>query len=111
VLCPGPINTDILNSSQRNLPPAVPPPPEPTPGEAVFRDAYATWVARGLDPREVGRQVLQAIREERFYIITHDFDSTIERRMKAILQRADPEPAQAPPDFLEILQEVKNRPK
>jgi NAD(P)-dependent dehydrogenase (short-subunit alcohol dehydrogenase family) len=111
VLCPGPINTDILNSSQRNRPAAVLPPPEPTPREAVLRYAYTTWLERGLDPREVGRQVLQAIHEERFYIITHDFDNSIERRMRTILQRENPEPAQPSPDLLEILQGMKDRSK
>jgi NAD(P)-dependent dehydrogenase (short-subunit alcohol dehydrogenase family) len=111
VLCPGPVATDIMHSSERLRPATVPPPPELTPEEAVFRKAFEIYVERGLDPKEVGRQVLEAIREERFYVITHDFNNSIEPRMQNILSAKNPELLPPPQDYLEILQEVMNAPK
>jgi hypothetical protein len=77
---------------------------------AVFRDAYKTWIEHGLDPKAVGRQVLEAIKEERLYIITtNDFDNNIEQRMKNILERKNPAPPQPPKDLMDILQEMINK--
>jgi NAD(P)-dependent dehydrogenase (short-subunit alcohol dehydrogenase family) len=106
VLCPGPINTDILHSSERLRPDSVPPPPELTKEEELFRKAYELWLERGMDPREVGRQVVDAIREERLYVITHDFNDSVESRLKNILGRKNPEPMLPPQDFMKIVQEL-----
>jgi len=110
VLCPGNVSTDIFNSSQRNRPDSVPPPPELTEQEALFLRAYEIWIERGLDPKEIGRQVLDAIREERFYVITHDFNSYIEQRMRNVLDRKNPELLQPPQDLLDIIQELMSKP-
>jgi len=110
VLCPGPVNTDIMNSSERNLPETVSPPPELTEQESLIRKAFEIWLEQGFDPEEVGRQVVDAIRAERFYIITHDFDSRIEQRMRDIIGRKNPEYAPPPQDFMEILQELATKP-
>jgi NAD(P)-dependent dehydrogenase (short-subunit alcohol dehydrogenase family) len=109
VLCPGPVSTDIFKSSERNRPATVPPPPEPTAAEAFFRKVYETYIERGLDPAEVAGQVLEAIREDRFYVITHDFNSQIETRMKNVLKSSNPEILPPPQDFLEIYQELTNK--
>lgn len=106
VLCPGPVATDIMNSSERLRPAKVPPPPEMTAEEAVFRKAFEIYIERGLDPKEVGRQVLDAIRAERFYVITHDFNNATEARMQNILSAKNPELLPPPQDYLEIFQEV-----
>lgn len=106
VLCPGPVNTDIMQSSQRNRPGSVPPPPELTKEEELFRKAYGLWIERGMDPIEVGRQVVEAIREQRFYVITHDFSNYVESRLKNILGSKNPEPMLPPPDLVQIVQEV-----
>ncbi len=106
VLCPGMVNTDIMNSSQRLRPDSVPPPPELTPEEELFRRIYEIWLERGMDPGEVARQVLEAIREERFYVITHGFEDYIERRMKNILSLENPELPEPPKEFMEIYQEL-----
>ena len=88
LLCPGIVNTDIMESSLRNRPADVPPPPDRPAEEAVFVEAYKTWVARGLDPKMVGQQVLGAIKEERLYVVTtNDFDEHIQQRMTSILDR------------------------
>jgi NAD(P)-dependent dehydrogenase (short-subunit alcohol dehydrogenase family) len=85
VLCPGPVNTDILSSSERNRPFAVPPPPYLEGRGSLFRESYANWLQHGLDPQEVGHRVVDAIREERFYVITHDLNRAIEQRLKNIM--------------------------
>jgi len=109
VLCPGPVSTDIFKSSERNRPATVPPPPEPTAEEAFFRRVYETYIDRGLDPAEVARQVLEAIRTERFYVITHDFNNMIEPRMQNILAAENPELLPPPPDFMAVYQELMNK--
>jgi NAD(P)-dependent dehydrogenase (short-subunit alcohol dehydrogenase family) len=106
VLCPGPVNTDIMHSSQRLRPDTVPPPPELTPEEALFRKAYEIWLERSIDPGDVARQVLEAIREERFYVITHDFSGYIEPRLKNMLASQNPELQQPPQEFSDIYQEL-----
>ena len=106
VLCPGPVNTDIMKSSERNRPDTVPAPPELTEEESLFRRAYEIWLERGLDPKDVGRQVLDAIREERFYVITHDFNTFIEQRMRNLIDEKNPEPILPPQDLLDIIQEL-----
>jgi NAD(P)-dependent dehydrogenase (short-subunit alcohol dehydrogenase family) len=109
VLCPGPVNTDILNSSERNRPDTVPAPPELTDQELLLRRAFEIWLERGLDPKDVGGQVLAAIREERFYVITHDFNSSIERRMRDIIDLKNPELMPPPQDFLDIFQDLMSK--
>jgi NAD(P)-dependent dehydrogenase (short-subunit alcohol dehydrogenase family) len=106
VLCPGPINTDIMNSSERLAPDSVPPPPEPTPEQELLKGAYQTYLERGMEPGEVAQRVLDAIRNERFYIITHDFNAVIEPRFTNILNSKTPEPGEIPQDFLDILEEL-----
>ena len=105
VLCPGPVNTDIINAALRFRPDSVPPPPEMTPEEALFRRAFEIYLERGMDPGEVARQVLDAILEERFYVIPHDFNSFIETRMKNILTSKNPEIMPPPQDLLNLIQE------
>ncbi|MBW2410689.1 MAG: SDR family NAD(P)-dependent oxidoreductase [Deltaproteobacteria bacterium] len=106
VLCPGPVNTDILNASQRNLPGCVAVPAQATPEETIFKKAYEIYLERGLDPQIVGQKVLEAIREEQFYIITHDYNSAIETRMQNILNAKNPEPQPPTPEFLNIVEAI-----
>ena len=106
VLCPGPVATDIMHSSERLRPATVPPPPELTAEEKIFRKAFEIYIERGLDPKEVGRQVLKAIREERFYVITHDFNNSIEARLQNLLSAKNPQLLPPPQVYLEIFQEV-----
>lgn len=107
VLCPGMVNTDIMNSSQRLRPDSVPYPSELTPEDELFAKIWEVWLERGMDPGEVARQVLEAIREERFYVITHDdFGDYIERRMKNILSSKNPVLSEPPKEFTEIYQEL-----
>ena len=93
LLCPGLVNTNIM-SCERNRPAELRD-ASPAPAGPVA-DAISEWIdeqiASGLSPRQVGDQVLSAIREERFYIFTHpELDSLIEHRMKIILDGREPE--------------------
>jgi NAD(P)-dependent dehydrogenase (short-subunit alcohol dehydrogenase family) len=90
VLCPGFVNTRILES-QRNRPAEMPLLPVSEP-----QMQYAEWmrarVAAGLAPSEVGHQVFEAIRDERFYIVTDpdEWKPLIRERMEDILGDRNP---------------------
>lgn len=90
VLCPGWVNTNILES-ERNRPEE----PREDPGELapqfkLMRQVVEDLVKKGLDPGEVGNIVVDAIRSQRFYVFTHPWQSMVERRMQNILQGCDP---------------------
>ncbi len=90
VLCPGWVNTRIAES-ERNRPEA----PRETPGATAPIDDLARKfvekaISSGLDPREVGGMVAEAIKERQFYILTHPWEHMIEHRMKNILEKRDP---------------------
>jgi NAD(P)-dependent dehydrogenase (short-subunit alcohol dehydrogenase family) len=90
VLCPGWVNTRILES-ERNRPEA--PREDPGANAAQFeamREIVAGLVKGGLDPREVGDIVAEAIRTRRFYVLTHPWQNMVEHRMQNILQDRDP---------------------
>jgi hypothetical protein len=104
------VNTDIIDSSERNRPADIPAPPELSEEESIFREVFTTWIKRGLDPKIVGRLVIEAIKEEHLYIITtNDFDNNIEQRVKNILERKNPELPQPPKVFMDILQEMTRK--
>jgi NAD(P)-dependent dehydrogenase (short-subunit alcohol dehydrogenase family) len=110
VLCPGFVNTNILDC-QRNRPPELADRAEPMSGPVVeaFREWFTEQLKQGLSPRRVGDQVLAAIREDRFYILTHpDWNPVIERRMRAILAGENPT-AVPPPGFETFLQKLAAR--
>jgi NAD(P)-dependent dehydrogenase (short-subunit alcohol dehydrogenase family) len=91
VLCPNVVNTNILNS-RRNQPAHLEE-AHPQTGAAAeaIRQQAAQLVKSGLDPRKVGEQVLAAIRDERFYILTHpELTPAIALRMKQIVGGANP---------------------
>ncbi len=95
VLCPGMIATRIV-SAHRNRPrelqnqiaPAV---------EQEFaarrEEVQKRFLELGMPPDEVGSMVVDAIREERFYILTHpSVKERVEVRMKDILEDRCPSP-------------------
>jgi NAD(P)-dependent dehydrogenase (short-subunit alcohol dehydrogenase family) len=92
VLCPGYVDTNILRS-QRNRPAGVNDisPPSNTPTSAALREWLAEQLKQGLNPRAVGEQVLAAIQEQRFYVLTHpEWNKYIEHRMQNILGGHNP---------------------
>ncbi len=84
VLCPGFVQTKIADSD-RNRPGAlrnVEEPPRAESMEQMVRQALAT----GLPPAQVAADVLEAIREERFYVLTHpEFAALVRERMDDIV--------------------------
>jgi NAD(P)-dependent dehydrogenase (short-subunit alcohol dehydrogenase family) len=91
VLCPGFVDTNIINA-HRNRPKDF---PDESPPQGRVADAIHEWFAeqlkQGLSPRAVGDQVLAAIRDERFYILTHpEYKPLIEQRMKDLLSGSNP---------------------
>jgi NAD(P)-dependent dehydrogenase (short-subunit alcohol dehydrogenase family) len=92
VLCPGHVDTHIVES-QRNRPAELQNDSTvvASPAVAVFREWFAEQVKQGLNPRTVGDAVLAAIRDERFYILTHpEWMPFIEQRMKDVLSGNNP---------------------
>ena len=79
VLCPGPVATDIVDASYRNLPSSIPG-PDLSPGEHLQEEAFRRYLAQGLSPDEVAEQVVSALKEKRFYIFTHDYKKAIVNR-------------------------------
>ncbi len=70
VLCPGPINTNIVHS-QRNRPAASAAQHVETETGRKFWDLLTRSLAEGMDPDDVGPMVLEAIVDDRFWILTH----------------------------------------
>ncbi len=98
VLCPGWVNTAIFEAD-RNRPEELANSAEiPQSAEAqLARKFMLEQAAKGLDPRRVGDIVLDAIRAERFYILTHpDWKNMIEHRMENLLGDRDPSPVLPP---------------
>jgi NAD(P)-dependent dehydrogenase (short-subunit alcohol dehydrogenase family) len=93
VLCPGFVNTRISDSA-RNRPESLRNAEvDGTPiGAQLGGPNLAELLAKeGLPPANVADQVLDAIREERFYILTDDkFDDRIRTRMEDVLARKNP---------------------
>jgi NAD(P)-dependent dehydrogenase (short-subunit alcohol dehydrogenase family) len=92
VLCPGFVATDIMDS-ERNRPPELSDasPEREGPEAGLMREWVEEQLEAGASPRSVGDQVLAAIREERFYILTHpDWNPLIEHRMTGILEGRNP---------------------
>ncbi|HEY7467778.1 MAG TPA: SDR family NAD(P)-dependent oxidoreductase [Dehalococcoidia bacterium] len=98
-LCPGVINTNIMFGS-RNRPPELINPGREQPTEREMRRSNAVHkyaVEKGMDPLEVGDMVVEAIRNEQFWILTHpDWDNIIRTRVDDILARRNPTPITTP---------------
>jgi NAD(P)-dependent dehydrogenase (short-subunit alcohol dehydrogenase family) len=88
VLCPGLVATGIFKS-ERNR-------PGPKRGKGVappakYRHIPARTAAHAMDPAVVAEQVFQAIRANRFYVVTTpSFDDVIRSRHTAIQRRRNP---------------------
>ncbi len=91
VLCPGIVATS-LGSSERNRPRQL---ANPGAGAATAADAAAEAAAEapalaGSSPEALGEQVLAAVREERFFICTHDeFRDIVAERNQALMTAFD----------------------
>lgn len=91
VLCPGLVNTNILDS-ERNRPEQLRRPALATDeGISDLRDMAVAIYEGAMDPSVVADQVHDAIVAERFWIITdHVFDEAVAQRHREIEGRNDP---------------------
>ena len=109
VLCPGWVRTRI-HESERNRP------DEPGAGEVggpevggaevaetaeglnALKEMVAGWIAEGLQPAHVASLVVEAIRENRFYVLTHpEWQGMVRDRVDRMLAGEQPW-AQLPPN-------------
>jgi NAD(P)-dependent dehydrogenase (short-subunit alcohol dehydrogenase family) len=91
VLCPGFVRTGIAES-ERNRPDWAP--PAPAGSGPDLQGVVRGLVAAGIDPADVAAKVLDAVRANRFYIITHDdTPAMVEIRMRDILDGRNPSAA------------------
>jgi len=99
VLCPGWVNTRILES-ERNRPEAPRPSPAATPSSefGAAREAVAALLKAGLPPRRVGDVVVEGILANRFYLFTHPhWNYMMKARFDAILGGGQPPTVLPPP--------------
>lgn len=89
VLCPEWVRTDI-STSERNRPEGVSPSPVATNGEASL---VHPLIEAGIEPDEVAGQALEALREGRFWVLTHVTTlPAAQKRWQAIEADARPVP-------------------
>jgi NAD(P)-dependent dehydrogenase (short-subunit alcohol dehydrogenase family) len=86
VLCPGWVRTEIVDSDRnRSDAPAL------SEANERSRNKFRAGVDGGMAPRAVGDLVVEAIREARFYILTHPhWNGAIEERFAAISNGTSP---------------------
>lgn len=93
VLCPGFVRTRILEAT-RNRPQALANPPEsapPTPQQMAMFEHFKASIDNGMPPAEVADKTFAAIREGRFYIMTHpEHQAQIAERMENIMAGRNP---------------------
>jgi NAD(P)-dependent dehydrogenase (short-subunit alcohol dehydrogenase family) len=88
VLCPGFVQTQILDSD-RNRPERMGRDERPRPAEV--EDGIRALIAAGMPPAEVAGRVLDAVRAEQFYVLTHpDFRAQIKERFDGVLENRTP---------------------
>src|SRR4051812_41980156 len=94
VLCPGWVNTNIADS-ERNRPPELQRTDDGSaPGldASGMREMLQQMLANGMPPAGVADRVFSAVREKRFYVLTHpEMKPAVEARMQGILQERNPD--------------------
>jgi short-subunit dehydrogenase len=94
VLCPGGVNTGIIES-QRNRPSHLQNPGAPalTPQQERQRAMVRQVFSNSMDPLTVADKVFDAVATDQFYILTHpELNPRIEKRIGRILTNGTPLP-------------------
>ncbi len=91
ILCPGWVRTRI-NESERNRPGWTPPAEETEAGALnQMRQMVDNLIAEGLQPAVVANLVVEAIREQRFYVLTHpEWQGMVRDRVDRMLSGENP---------------------
>jgi NAD(P)-dependent dehydrogenase (short-subunit alcohol dehydrogenase family) len=90
VVCPGWVRTRI-HEADRNKPADVPGAPDGDGGLGGFRDVVTSLIEGGLDPDDVAGMVVDAVRVDRFYVLTHEgWGEMAKARMQRILTGENP---------------------
>lgn len=91
VLCPAFVPTNI-SQSERNRPAALADDAPPTPSQIAARERSEKAVSSGrLGPAEVARMTFDAVREGRFWVVTHPkMLGSVRLRLEDILAQRDP---------------------
>ncbi len=93
VLCPAMTDTRILDAA-RNYPGGAPPelmPADGTPDRAILDAIKQAFAANGMAPAEVASQVFEAVRDNRFYVLTHpEHNAQLEQRAAALVTGGAP---------------------
>ena len=88
ILCPGFVRTNILESGRNRAERYGPTQPFDT--TTPLYAQFAERVRTGMDPAEVARRVLAAIRDDELYVFTHPvMRGVVEERFRAILAAFD----------------------
>ena len=97
VLCPGWVKTRI-GEAARNRPGQTTLDEAADEGDqAVFLEVLSNFLASGLDPGAVADQVFDAVRDDRFYVLTHpEWKPMISNRVDNIVNERDPVLAMLP---------------
>ncbi len=91
VLCPAWVPTNI-HASERTRPPELTDPRPPTPSQIAARQRSEKAIASGrLGAADVARMTFEAVRDGRFYVITHPkMLASVELRFRDLLAQRNP---------------------
>ena len=93
VLCPAWVKTRLMDA-ERNRPASLQNEPgsgTPPPQAALMEQAVRQFVGGGTDPSEIAGMVVDAIRDEKFYILPHpEWKEQIRTRMEDIIGERNP---------------------
>jgi NAD(P)-dependent dehydrogenase (short-subunit alcohol dehydrogenase family) len=95
VVCPGWVRTKIADS-ERNRPPHLRVDDTAATLEAAGAEMLRGFLEQGMSPDLVAGKVVTALREDRFWVLTHDDESdfwvgSVQRRLHSLERRANPE--------------------
>ncbi len=90
VLCPGWVRTRI-NESERNRPDVPVLAEDPDENLLAMKEMVGNWIAEGLQPAHVASLVVEAIRDRRFYVLTHpEWQGMVRDRVDRMLSGENP---------------------
>ncbi len=93
VLCPGFVNTRILDSA-RNRPAALAATAPAMPGRAEMEQMARGLLAAGLPPARVAALVVDAVRANRFWVLPHpEWKAFVRTRLDDVLEERNPSPS------------------